>query len=224
MYAVEAFERYGADAVTVNPYMGMDAIKPFLDYADKGVVVLCRTSNAGAKEIQELKLENGMELYKHVASLIAGPWNLHGNNMLVAGATYPEELGEIRKIVGKTPLLVPGIGAQGGDLAGVLKYGLTEEKTGLVINSSRGIIYASSEEDFAQKRRSTLSADFCFSDRKKRLCPVRNRAFFLVYGIEIFFLFHTVDFSYMWKNVTSLSSPGRNPWNLNPNWNGSGLI
>ena len=151
MYAVEAFERYGADAVTVNPYMGMDAIKPFLDYADKGVVVLCRTSNAGAKEIQELKLENGMELYKHVASLIAGPWNLHGNNMLVAGATYPEELGEIRKIVGKTPLLVPGIGAQGGDLAGVLKYGLTEEKTGLVINSSRGIIYASSEEDFAQK-------------------------------------------------------------------------
>ncbi len=151
MYALEAFGRYGADAVTVNPYMGMDALKPFLDYADKGVVVLCRTSNKGAKEIQELKLENGMELYKHVAALISGPWNYNGNTMLVAGATFPQELGEIRRIVGTAPLLVPGIGAQGGDLEGVLKYGLTEDKTGLVINSSRGIIYASSGSDFAEK-------------------------------------------------------------------------
>ncbi len=151
MYAKEAFERYCADAVTVNPYMGMDALKPFLDYADRGVVILCRTSNAGAKEIQELALADGTPLYKHVAALIAGPWNYNGNTMLVAGATAPAELGEIRKIVGNTPLLVPGIGAQGGDLQGVLKYGLTAEKTGLVINSSRGIIYASSEEDFAQK-------------------------------------------------------------------------
>ena len=151
MYAKEAFERYGADAVTLNPYMGMDALKPFLDYAEKGAVILCRTSNAGAKEIQELELMNGLPLYKHVAALIAGPWNYNGNNMLVAGATAPAELGEIRKIVGKTPLLVPGIGAQGGDLEGVLKFGLTEEKTGLVINSSRGIIYASSGEDFAEK-------------------------------------------------------------------------
>ncbi len=151
MYAKEAFERYQADAVTLNPYMGMDALKPFLDYADKGAVILCRTSNPGAKELQELELANGLPLYKHVAALIAGPWNYNGNNMLVSGATAPAELGEIRKIVGKTPLLVPGIGAQGGDLAGVLKYGLTEEKTGLVINSSRGIIYASSGEDFAEK-------------------------------------------------------------------------
>ena len=119
MYALEAFGRYGADAVTVNPYMGMDALKPFLDYADKGVVVLCRTSNKGAKEIQELKLENGMELYKHVAALISGPWNYNGNTMLVAGATFPQELGEIRRIVGPTPLLVPGIGAQGGDMCPV---------------------------------------------------------------------------------------------------------
>ena len=151
MYAKEAFERYGADAVTLNPYMGMDALKPFLDYADKGAVILCRTSNPGAKEIQELTLAGGLPLYKHVAALIAGPWNVNGNNMLVAGATAPAELGEIRKIVGKTPLLVPGIGAQGGDLEGVLKFGLTEEKTGLVINSSRGIIYASSGTDFAEK-------------------------------------------------------------------------
>ena len=151
MYAKEAFERYQADAVTLNPYMGMDALKPFLDYADKGAVILCRTSNAGAKEIQELELASGLPLYKHIAALIAGPWNFNGNNMLVAGATAPAELGEIRRIVGKTPLLVPGIGAQGGDLEGVLKFGLTEEKTGLVINSSRGIIYASSGEDFAEK-------------------------------------------------------------------------
>ena len=151
MYAKEAFERYGADAVTLNPYMGMDALKPFLDYADRGAVILCRTSNPGAKEIQELTLADGLPLYKHVAALIAGPWNYNGNNMLVAGATAPAELGEIRKIVGKTPLLVPGIGAQGGDLEGVLKFGLTEEKTGLVINSSRGIIYASSGTDFAEK-------------------------------------------------------------------------
>lgn len=151
MYALEAFERYGADAVTVNPYMGMDALKPFLDSADKGVVVLCRTSNKGAKEIQELKLENGKMLYQHIASLIAGPWNYNRNTMLVAGATFPEELGEIRRIVGDTPLLVPGIGAQGGDLEGVLKYGLTADKKGLVINSSRGVIYASAGEDFAEK-------------------------------------------------------------------------
>ena len=151
MYAKEAFERYQADAVTLNPYMGMDALKPFLDYEEKGAVILCRTSNGGAKEIQELQLANGLPLYKHVAALIAGPWNYNGNNMLVAGATAPAELGEIRKIVGKTPLLVPGIGAQGGDLEGVLKFGLTEEKTGLVINSSRGIIYASNGEDFAEK-------------------------------------------------------------------------
>lgn len=151
MYALEAFDRYKADAVTVNPYMGMDALKPFLDHEDKGVVVLCRTSNKGAKEIQEMRLADGRELYKYVASLIAGAWNYNKNTMLVAGATFPEELGEIRQIVGDTPLLVPGIGAQGGDLEGVLKNGLTANKTGLVINSSRGIIYASSGTDFAEK-------------------------------------------------------------------------
>ncbi len=150
MYAKEAFERYQADAVTVNPYMGMDALKPFLDHADKGIVVLCRTSNNGAKEIQELRLESGELLYQRVAKLISQDWNYNGNTMLVAGATFPEELGQIRKIVGNTPLLVPGIGAQGGDLEGVLKNGLTADGTGLVINSSRGIIYASAGTDFAE--------------------------------------------------------------------------
>lgn len=155
MYAREAFIRYGADAVTVNPYMGMDALKPFLDYADKGVVVLCRTSNAGAKEIQELELSDGTLLYKRVAKLISHDWNYNGNTMLVAGATFPAELGEIRRIVGDTPLLVPGIGAQGGDVKAVLENGLTSDGTGLVINSSRGIIYASKGSDFAEAASAT---------------------------------------------------------------------
>jgi orotidine-5'-phosphate decarboxylase len=156
MYAKEAFDRYGADAITVNPYMGMDALKPFLDRADRGVVVLCRTSNPGAKEIQELKVD-GEELYKRVAKLISGPWNYNKNTLLVAGATCPEELGQIRKIVGDTPLLVPGVGAQGGDVEKVLKFGKTADGTGLIINSSRAIIYASSGADFAAAARKATS-------------------------------------------------------------------
>ena len=152
-YAREAFVRYGADAVTVNPYMGMDAIQPFLDCADKGVVVLCRTSNPGSKEVQELELAGGEKLYERIATLASTEWNYNGNVLLVAGATHPAELGEIRKRVGNTPLLVPGIGAQGGDLEGVLKNGLTADGTGLVINSSRGIIYASKGPDFADAAR-----------------------------------------------------------------------
>ena len=149
MYAKEAFDRYRADAVTVNPYMGMDAVKPFLDRADKGVIVLCRTSNAGAKEIQELKVEGEM-LYLRIARMIASSWNGNRNVMLVAGATFPEELGRIRSVVGGMPLLVPGVGAQGGDVEAVLRNGLTPDGTGLVINSSRGILYASAGEDFAE--------------------------------------------------------------------------
>jgi orotidine-5'-phosphate decarboxylase len=148
MYALEAFSRYGADAVTVNPYMGGDTLQPFLDFADKGVVVLCRTSNAGSAEFQALDCE-GSSLAHRVArqSLI---WNKNGNIMLVTGATFPAEIGEIRKIVGDMPLLVPGVGEQGGALRAVLENGLTTDKTGLMINSSRGIIYASSGDDFAQ--------------------------------------------------------------------------
>ena len=148
MYALEAYSRYGADAVTVNPYMGGDTLLPFLEYAEKGVVVLCRTSNAGSSEFQALDCE-GMSLAHRVARQALG-WNKHGNIMLVTGATYPEEIGEIRSIVGDMPLLVPGVGAQGGGLRGVLKNGLTADKTGLMINSSRGIIYASNGDDFAE--------------------------------------------------------------------------
>ncbi len=149
MYAKEAFDVYHADAVTVNPYMGMDAVKPFLDRADRGVVVLCRTSNAGAKEIQEVEIAEGGPLYLRVAKLVSGPWNYNRNTMLVAGATFPEELGKIRAAAGDTPLLVPGIGAQGGDVAKVMENGLDSKGFGLVINSSRGILYSSSGADFA---------------------------------------------------------------------------
>ncbi len=147
MYAVEAFSRYAADAVTVNPYMGGDTLQPFLDYADKGVVVLCRTSNAGSAEFQALDC-GGISLAHQVARHSL-KWNRNNNIMLVTGATYPAEIAEIREIVGDMPLLVPGVGAQGGGLRAVLENGLTEDKTGLMINSSRGIIYAGDGDDFA---------------------------------------------------------------------------
>jgi orotidine-5'-phosphate decarboxylase len=151
-YAAEAFERYGADAVTVNPYLGTDSLAPFLEYADKGVIVLCRTSNAGAGDLQDLEV-GGRKLYQAVASLAAERWNSRGNVLLVVGATYPRELAEVRAIVGDMPLLVPGIGAQGGDVAQAVTQGRTADGTGLVINSARGILYASQGADFAPAAR-----------------------------------------------------------------------
>ncbi len=147
MYAREAFSRYGADAVTVNPYMGGDTLQPFLDYEDKGVVVLCRTSNEGSAEFQTLQC--GERSLAHEVAHQSLGWNKNDNIVLVVGATYPEEIGQIRAIVGDIPLLVPGVGAQGGELRAVLENGLLEDKTGLLINSSRGIIYASGDSDFA---------------------------------------------------------------------------
>lgn len=149
-YAEEGFEVYGADAVTVNPYMGGDTLKPFTEYKDKGVIVLCKTSNPGSAELQGLKIEGGRELYLHVAEKATREWNRNQNLALVVGATYPAELGAVRQIVGDMPLLVPGIGAQGGDLEGTLKVGLTASGTGLMINSSRGILYAGTGDDFAE--------------------------------------------------------------------------
>lgn len=151
-YVSEAFDRFGADAVTLNPYMGRDSIQPFLDRADKGVILLCRTSNPGGADFQALDC-GGVPLYLRVAETIANHWNTHGNCALVTGATWPEELGKVRALVGDMPLLVPGIGAQGGDVAAVLKHGRTADGTGLMINSSRGIIYAGNGEDFAAKAR-----------------------------------------------------------------------
>ena len=151
-YVTEAFERYGADAVTLNPYLGRDSVQPFLDRADKGVVLLCHTSNPGAADLQDLDV-GGKPLYQHVARLIAQEWNTHGNCALVTGATWPEQLAEVRALVGDVPLLVPGIGAQGGDVEAVVRNGRTAAGTGLMINSSRAILYAGHGEDFTQAAR-----------------------------------------------------------------------
>lgn len=152
MYSVEAFDRYGADAVTVNPYLGGDTLRPFLDKKEKGVILLCRTSNPGAGDLQDIE-SNGEKLYRIVAKRAAEEWNYNNNIMLVVGATYPEELKDIRLITGNVPLLVPGIGAQGGDVEKVVKNGITADGTGMVINSSRGIIYAGKGKNFANAAR-----------------------------------------------------------------------
>jgi orotidine-5'-phosphate decarboxylase len=149
-YAIEAFERYEADAVTVNPYLGADSLEPFLKRADRGVIVLCRTSNPGARDLQDLPVDAaGRRLYHVVAELAAREWNVRGNCLLVVGATYPQELAEVRALVGTMPLLVPGVGAQGADVGAAVRNGQTAAGTGLIVNSSRGILYASSGEDFA---------------------------------------------------------------------------
>ncbi|MCX7169589.1 MAG: orotidine-5'-phosphate decarboxylase [Proteobacteria bacterium] len=150
LYAIEAFERYGADAVTVNPYLGRDSVEPFLAYRDKGVILLCRTSNPGGSDLQllEVATADGKErLYERVARLVAGEWNRHGQCALVVGATYPDEIRRVRELVGDMPLLVPGIGAQGGDIAATVKAGLNSLGRGLVINSSRAILYAGTQID-----------------------------------------------------------------------------
>ncbi len=152
MYAKEAFERYNADSLTVNPYMGTDNLKPFLDYADRGVIVLCRTSNPSSCELQELVCD-GKTIYEHVAILARDKWNYNQNVALVIGATFPEELAKIRAMCPDMPFLVPGVGAQGGDVQKVVENGCTKAGTGLMINSSRGIIYADKSEKFAEGAR-----------------------------------------------------------------------
>jgi len=166
LYAREVFDRFGADAVTVNPYMGGDTLKPFTDRADKGVFVLCRTSNPGSGDLQNLivaspnqQSQETSPLYRVVAQKAVNEWNSNGNLGLVVGATWPTELAEIRNIAGDhMPFLVPGIGAQGGDVEAVIKNGKTSNGAGLIINSSRSIIYASSTEDFAQSARDATQA------------------------------------------------------------------
>jgi orotidine-5'-phosphate decarboxylase len=151
-YAIEAFERYGADAVTVNPYMGSDALEPFLRHEDKGVLILCRTSNPGARDLQDLMVGE-RKLYQVVAEVTARRWNSRGNCALIVGATYPADMAEVRALVGDMPLLVPGVGAQGGDVAQAVVHGQTRAGTGLIMSSSRAILYGSSGEDFADAAR-----------------------------------------------------------------------
>lgn len=167
-YAREAFERYQADAVTLNPYLGGDALAPFLQRADKGAILLCRTSNAGARDLQDL-LVDGKPLYQHVALRAAHEWNAYGNCALVVGATYPRDLAQVRALVGDMPLLVPGVGAQGGDAAEVVLRGSTSSGTGLIVSASRAVLYASNADDYAAAARAAAQ------QLRTLLCAAKSR-------------------------------------------------
>jgi len=147
-YAREAFERYGADAVTLSPFMGQESIEPFLQYAGRGAFLLCRTSNPGGADLQMLDV-GGERLFERIARLASGRWNRNGQLGLVVGATYPQELARVRALAPDLPLLVPGIGAQGGDIGATLQAGGDASGLGLIINSSRAILYASTGDDYA---------------------------------------------------------------------------
>ncbi len=154
-YAREAFERYGADAVTLSPFMGFDSVQPYLKYEGKGAFLLCRTSNPGGDDLQNQRLSSVPGeplLYEHVAKLAQGPWNLNGQLGLVVGATYPAEIERVRQVAPHVPLLIPGVGAQGGDAVATVKAGWRADAP-IAVNSSRAILYASSGEDFAQAAR-----------------------------------------------------------------------
>lgn len=154
-YAKEVFERYGADATTVNPYLGLDAMEPYLAYKDKGVFILCRTSNPGGADLQNLALANGKQLFEHVAEQAASCWNTNRNVGLVVGATHPAELRKIRQLTGSMTFLIPGIGAQGGDVVEAVEAG---SGGGMLLSSSRAILYASSGPDFAGAARHAAQA------------------------------------------------------------------
>ena len=156
-YAREAFERYEAHAVTVNPYLGTDSVAPFLAHEGRGVFVLCRTSNPTSGDFQLLETD-GRPLYEHVAHRVATDWSATGDCGLVVGATYPDELRRVRAIVGDLPLLVPGVGAQGGDVAATVEAGVDSTGYGMVINSSRAVLYASGGFDFAEAARDAAIA------------------------------------------------------------------
>ncbi len=154
-YAIEAFERYGADAVTLSPFMGFDSIAPYLKYHGKGAFLLCRTSNPGGGDLQNQRLasvDGTPLLYEHIAQLAQGPWNLNGQLGLVVGATYPAEIERVRALAPTLPLLIPGVGAQGGDAVAIVKAGWRPGAP-IVVNSSRAILYASSGDDFAAAAR-----------------------------------------------------------------------
>lgn len=149
-YIEAAFEWFEADAITISPFLGQDAMQPFLDRKERGIFVLCRTSNKGAGEFQDLICNNDLPLYLHVAERVAKHWNANGNCGLVAGATASAELVSIRHLAGDMPILIPGIGAQGGDLNATIQVGQDSRGQGMIINASRSIIFASSGPDFAE--------------------------------------------------------------------------
>jgi len=147
-YAREAFERYRADAVTLSPFMGFDSVEPFLRWDGKGAILLCRTSNPGGDDLQAQPLADGERVYERVARLAAGPWNRNGQLGLVVGATYPAEIARVRELAPTLPLLIPGVGAQGGDAQATVRAGWRPDGP-IVVNSSRAILYADAGADFA---------------------------------------------------------------------------
>lgn len=155
-YVESLFDYYGFDATTLHPYLGKEALKPFLDRADKGCIILCRTSNQGAGELQDLE-SNGKKIWQIVAEKVSTEWNYNHNCMLVVGATYPKEMSIVRKIVGRTALLVPGVGAQGGDVESMVKAGINDQGRGIIANSSRGIIFAENPREEAKKIRDEIN-------------------------------------------------------------------
>lgn len=161
-YVAEAFEAFGADAATINPYFGMEAMKPFLDQKDKGIIVLCRTSNPGAGEFQDVTLvatdppNRSMQMYEYVAHRVASRWNYNGNCALVVGATAPEELRRVRDIVGDMTILIPGYGKQGGDLAASVLNGVNSKKSGIIINESSSVIFAANGVNFQDASRARV--------------------------------------------------------------------
>ena len=164
-YAKEAFDRYGADCVTLSPFMGFDSVQPYLKYQGKGAFLLCRTSNPGGDDLQNQRLasvDGQPLLYEHIAQLVQGPWNLNGQLGLVVGATYPAEIERVRKVAPTVPLLIPGVGAQGGDAVATVKAGYRasngETTAPIVVNSSRAVLYASAGADFAQAARVAATA------------------------------------------------------------------
>ncbi|MBC8057549.1 MAG: orotidine-5'-phosphate decarboxylase [Rhizobiales bacterium] len=152
-YAREVFERYGADAVTLSPFMGFDSIEPYLAHEGKGAILLCRTSNAGGADLQAQTLSNGDRLFEHIARLAHSEWNRSGQLALVVGATFPAEIARVRALAPTLPLLIPGIGAQGGDAVATVKAGWRSDAP-IVVNSGRAILYASQGDDFAAVARS----------------------------------------------------------------------
>ena len=163
-YAREAFERYGADAVTLSPFLGFDSIEPYLRHRDKGVILLCRTSNPGGADLQEQTVGAGGRLYEHIARLAAGPWNTTGQVGLVVGATYPAEIARVRELAPTLPLLIPGIGAQGGDAAATVRAGWRGTRGAttapIIVSSSRAVLYppGASGTDFALASRRAAEA------------------------------------------------------------------
>jgi orotidine-5'-phosphate decarboxylase len=176
-YAREAFERYGADAVTLSPFMGFDSVQPYLKYEGKGAFLLCRTSNPGGDDLQNQRLasvDGQPLLYEHVARLAQGAWNLNGQLGLVVGATYPAEIERVRQVAPKLPLLIPGVGAQGGDAVATVRAGWRADAP-IVVNSSRAILYASDGEGYAEAARREARRTRDLLDAAKKLVSAPER-------------------------------------------------